>query len=369
MTAKIAFVREMKRYASAYGQVYRGSAEILQKRAGARVRSFFTSPRFLFREQAYLDEELTGLTDFNPHVVFCDPNVLVTSQVEPEEQGFESVLLKTTRGKLERTILPAEGEITIKDGFYRFCIAQGIPTPKTVLLRDFSWQDISHEVIARMFGRYERALLIYKHIYGASGKDVFRVSKERQLLELMSERDFKKFIVQERIPVGPIPFSMRIVTFAGEIIGGALLANPSHHLCSNAHQGGIAFDLALPEEEKGREFFPEKICKPYLGNPNFWNIFRQAGIDPFDRRIPNTIASYSRTMGMYPGNSLLRGTDFIFEEAGSSYALESNAHPGPPGTGMWQSITGKKLNGKSKIDQEIEIASELIARAILRLAA
>ncbi len=368
MTIRIALIGNRSNFKTTYGQTYVATSNVAQKRFGARVETFFKNPSQALGDLNYRAEQIRALQEFSPGVVFSDPESIPRNG---PCNDLEEEIADTVGKKIERIKLPDTGDISLKNHFYRFCLNHNIPAPNTVLLEDIPLRSLTHAAVTNLLQRHRKSPLLYKWTYSSGGKEVFLVSNEGQLTQLFRDYDLNTFIAQERIPVGPIAFSMRVVTFGREIIGGILLFNPGHLFCSNAKQGGIAFDLAPPQEKEGR-LLSDKQYEIFIRNSKLGRAFAQANVLPFDRRIPPLAVKYAQLIGEHPARSLLRGTDFIFDEAGAIYALETNTHPGPPSSGMWLDLIGESFNpetGVSQQEQESQIAAELIAEACLRFAA
>lgn len=375
----IAFIGNSAKYTSHYGRVFHGVKETVQR--SACVKSFIDPVSAVATVSAgsssYIDSEVSALREFKPDVVFNSPfdtcsqimmsdkaNQYPADLITGSLDAIEEELSRAVPDNIERLRDPLDRDASTKDGFYKLCAEQNLPVPRTVVLRDLPPEMRRHGIIAGLLGGHESSTVVYKSTRGGCGMENFLVNKEKGFRKVLGSADGSDLIAQAPVPVGRIPFSMRVVTFGTAVIGGVLLVNPKGGFSSNGAQGGLGIGLALFGEEGRKDRVPDVGIR----GPLLWDIFRQAGVDPNNRTIPDRILRLASLIGKLPSKNLLRGIDFVFDEAGAAFALECNCCPGPPGERMWADMTGTPapLNRNTLAEMETEIAAELIAGAMER---
>ena len=374
MPLNIAFIGNSEKFSSHYGRVYHRIGTLIGNKACIRR---FVDPGAVIEDPSgpYLNAQMSEMRSFGPDIVFHNP-VDLASQIategktmgrSPEEihgayKMVENAFARDFYGSVELLSEPLEIETSTKDGFYKLCKQNRIPTPRTVVIRDIDPALRTHAHIARMLGRHDTAEIVYKNCRGGCGLENFLVSSHKEMRKVFGSGNGSNFVAQERVNIGPIPFSMRVVTFGTSVIGGVLLVNPEGGFSSNGAQGGTGLGLAL----YGERFIECGLPDIGLDSREILRIFGQAGVDPFERKIPDEVLRLASIIGGLPSRNLLRGIDFLFDIKRNVYALECNSVPGPPGERMWADMTGTSAPSghKALMDLEVDIAAKLIAGVI-----
>lgn len=286
------------------------------------------------------------------HGMVGDVLVLLREQLFNEFKGrIERVYSKGTKNWV--------GEISLKDQLFTFATDMGIPTPETIIFRS-DWRGLSYESLSKMLtGKTDENLMV-KLIYSSGGKGVYSVSNSSDLTYFWAKEEAGNFAVVQRKLDSPndYPYSIRVVSWGSTPIGAALLINQNHRFCSNSHQGGLAFDLAMPWQNPRTDISGLDSLTD-LEIRKVREIGNWCGIDIDSRTLPEELSFYSEIIGSHNGSMLLRGDDYMFEH-GEGMIIESNMHPGPPGSGMFGDIHGIKAQKGA----EVKLAIDDILQAI-----
>lgn len=274
-------------------------------------------------------------------------------------------LFNEFRGRIERVHSKGTnnwlGEISLKDQLFAFADNIGMPTPETMVFRG-DWQGLTYGSLSKMLTGISDGDLMVKLIYSSGGKGVYSVSNSGDLAYFWAKENTRgDYAVVQRKLDSPndLPYSIRVVSWGEIPIGSVLLINQNHKFCSNSHQGGLAFDLAMPWQNP-RTDMAELDGLTDLEVKKIHEIGEWCGIDINSRSLPEELSVYSEIIGSHNGSMLLRGDDYMFEH-GKGMIIESNMHPGPPGSGMFGNIRGIKAKKRA----EIKLAIDDILEAIL----
>ncbi|MBI2143000.1 hypothetical protein HYU20_01510 [Candidatus Woesearchaeota archaeon] len=400
-----------------YGRLYAKVLELLVKK-GWTVKSCpvwsleDAGSNDLEEVRLAAEETAVRISRMRPSFVFHEPEIfqhqlrhfLKARHPEGDEEStsrtsslitstFHSRLYERLKGRVERIGSPCISlslsgqDIGDKGVFYEVAQRLGVPVPKTKvipIIDDSSWdpevlsqqltgadKDLAFQYFWwRNYGRLAQHLtgkpdgeIIIKLCQESGGKHVYLIRSQGDLEAfIQKERTDGNFAVaQERIalPSG-WPYSIRVVTWQGKPVGAALLVNSSDGYRSNAKQGGFAVDLALAGYKPRTDTLLMSHLQPEeMGKLE--DIAALCGIDLKARRLPSEVEELARLIGRYPSDALLRGHDFMYNMEGAPVALESNPHPGPPGTGMFSALAGMP---KQSTKKEIAMGARLIAYAI-----
>ena len=375
-----------------YGKVYRGVIGELASR-GWEVLEVFNQENLASRlgseeSQLELNWAFHALQRLDPNLVFHDPDSFYsqTWKVSEEANIFHEDAIKCKRvtelrktvqkklylnckGRVERVFSPGgnwDDETSSKDIFYNVATHLGVPVPKTVILPNANNFPIgtTYMGLSELLTGSPCGSIFLKAVQSSGGKDVYLIDSPKGFADFKTQAQDKKgnFVAQEAIPLpSNTPYSIRVVNWGGFVLGAALLINLENEYVSNAYQGGeVVLDLGLSQNDARVNLdWMKELSEPQLGS--ICAITDHCGID-FDRRLlPEEVSSYSQVIGDHPSNALLRGNDFMYDEKGTPLAIESNYHPGPPGTGMFSGISGLP---KQDAKTEIKMAIESIVAAI-----
>ncbi len=369
-----------------YGNVYRNLLEGLEERGWVIERAFNPNSLarvagneraeddFIHRQSAALPRDV-GMVIHDPYTFYHqlwhairdsgrlpDGNLHIATR--KARAKVHEALYRAFGGRVERTWSHTKAwddETSSKDRFFRFADSVGIPVPDTILLgeTDESW--LNYETLSDYLTGSPDGKIVLKKIESSGGKDIYPITSQKDFDQFRKAAgDMRGYVAQRslQLPTGH-PYSIRVVTWGDRILGAALLVNMNHPYCSNSKQGGLAFNLAVNGEKPrtGRRKL-EGLDFQEIDAVN--GIFDWCGINIDRRVLPEDLDLYANFIGDNSTNSLLRGHDFMYDDHRKPVAIESNYHPGPPGTGMFSDITGE--DGKD-FDKEVEIASRLILEA------
>ncbi|MFC2143164.1 RimK family alpha-L-glutamate ligase [Candidatus Aenigmatarchaeota archaeon] len=374
-----------------YGPVYTRVVSHLE-RDGWTVEPMFTHPDLVrladspdYQKQ-FLEESVRATRERQPGLVLHDNYSAYHQlwfknrdrypgkggrQLNEQTNGMSSEIRRQLfhgfRGNVERVFSMGnrawDDEVSSKDRFYYAARRLGIPTPETIVLSDIDYRRLDYKTLARSLTGSPRGRIILKLVNSSGGKGIYPVASRGEFAHFLKhEGDNAEFSVAQRdidLPT-PWPYSIRVVTWADKILGGILLINKEHPYCSNSHQGALAFDLAL----SGQNPRTDTRVLDALG-PGEEDIVRRTArycdIDIEERVLPPEVEQTAIKIGRFGSNALLRGNDFMYDRDGTPLAIESNMHPGPPGTGMFADTKG--VNTKDE-KTEARFAAQMIYDAI-----
>lgn len=340
-------------------------------------------------EQAIGTEALVlhdKLVSLDPDIVFHDPNnfdlqnrTTAWNQFTNMSDGtFKRLIAQVNRDSHEAIFMATrwrvervhslngrwQDEISHKDAFSTVAPLIWVPTPKTKVLpdlsplkREYSTWELRRELTGRRDGD-----IIIKAVQSSGWKDIFPLKNNGDAMGIFQDNKSKdtNYVAQPLIPLpAGIPYSIRTVTWGWTVLWAALLMNPTSKIVSNSHHGwAVPFDLALPDQKPRTDGIHELNGD----RKKYFDTAEHCGIDLSRRFLPDEVHLLSEMISKHPSNALLRGNDFMFDADWKPLAIESNFHPGPPWTAMWNVIDGNPASGEKL---EVKIAIKLIVDAIL----
>ncbi len=371
-----------------YGQVYSRVIQGLGRR-GWKVQNIFQHPRFKSKQLSLSEEKsllqtLLRIARNQPTFVFHDHLSFFHQNCQTREKNgkngssiqetseleclLQEDLFWQFRGRVEfvhpTNKVSWDGEVCVKDQFYRIAQSLNIPVPETLVIKDTSSPDVKYRHLARHLTGSDNGEIMLKAVESAGGEGVYKAGSQDDLFYFNSQvGKHCCAVAQRKLPLpNQWPYSIRVVAWQDHVIGAALLVNPNHAYRSNARQGGsFTFDLALPGANPRRNLQSLHGVKQSDRNTLF-DIAKWCSIDLSERVIPEEIFYYTQLFGQYESNALLKGLDFMYDRGNKPLAIEANMHPGPPGTGMFSAINGEK--GVAE-EREIRLATTSILNAIL----
>jgi glutathione synthase/RimK-type ligase-like ATP-grasp enzyme len=261
-----------------------------------------------------------------------------------------------------------QDEISHKDVFAKVAPTIGVPTPITKVLPDLSklQSPIKTWKLRRELTGSSRGEIIVKAVNSSGGRGIFPLKTNGDAVSILQDNWSKdtNYVAQPLLPLpADLPYSIRTVTWGGKVLGAALLMNPTSKVVSNSHHGGaVPFELGLPGDNPRTGGMSKLDQIWHSERRKFFDTATYCGIDLERRALPEEVYLLSEMISRHPSNTLLRGNDFMFDERWKPLAIESNSHPGPPWTGMWNVIDDDTASGERL---EINIATRLIVQAIL----
>ena len=344
-------------------------------------------------EQAIGTEALVlhdKLVSLEPDIVFHDPNnfdlqnrTTAWNQFTNMSEGtFQRHIAQVNRDSHEAIFMATrwrvervhslngrwQDEISHKDAFSRIAPTIGIPTPKTKILPDLSALKSAHKTgeLRRELTGSPQGDIIVKAVESSGWRDIFPLKNNWDAVSIVQDNKGKatNFVAQQLLPLpADLPYSIRTVTWGWKVLGAVFLMNPTSKVVSNSHHwGAIPFDLALPWDSPRKDGINKLDSIWHSDRGRFFHTAEHCGIDLERRVLPDDVFLYSEMISAHPSNALLRGNDFMFDADWKPLAIESNFHPGPPWTWMWNDINGYS-DSREKI--EVKVAIKLIVDAIL----
>ncbi len=347
----------------------------------------------MWSEQAIGDEAIAlhdRLVALDPDIVFHDPdNFDLENRTTAENQfthmsasTFDRLIAQMTRDSHEAIFMATKwrvervyslndrwpDEISHKDAFSIVAPTIGVPTPKTRVLKDLSPLRSpfkTSELRCALTGS-SRGDIIVKAVLSSGWKDIFPLRNNWDAININQNNNAvnTNYVAQPLLPLpANLPYSIRTVTWGGRVLWATLLMNPTSKIVSNSHHGwAISFDLSLPGNSPRTDGMSKLDQIWHSDRGNFFATAEHCGINLERRVLPDDVFLYSEMISAHPSNALLRGNDFMFDAHWTPLAIESNYHPGPPWTWMWNDIEWSPASGEKL---EIKIAIRLIVQAIL----
>jgi len=273
----------------------------------------------------------------------------LSKQLCPEDintlrESVEDFFNENYVGRLQtNSPLRSDGALELKIEFIYRMISEGIPIPRTVLKEETNSNDWNYDHLNRILNENNgSAEIILKEVSKHFGNGVHLIDSPDNFFDNDGIQIAQEIIKSQT----PFPCTLRVMTFADEIIGGYLVYS-NDHFRSNSK-----FRLHIPINTNGIIVNPglvtEEIKKylPYLGVDN-------------DLYLTDEVKDISIRVGGLPSRSLIRGLDFIFDQEGNAYLLEAQTGPGSLCKGIYSSINKREKGTK---DENIRFAIKFLSQ-------
>gem|GEM_PF-6053791 len=332
-----------------YGEVYLRAAHLLEKKG---VSWACLDLEQFVEDYDFSDHYLQGVSDrFKPEIVISHTLSLRRSLLERGcalnllEEEIETYFINNYWGRVQTgSPYSCAESVEFKEGFVKRMRAAGLPHPRTLLRKEVSLKDWNYDFLnAHLNSGSGRNGFYLKDISLQRGKGVHYVSSSQQF-----SKDSNLNIAQEKVTSEGMPYSVRIVTFPGEIIGGFFCYNLNDSWRSNFSSGYRKFVLHEREQDNLNDLQRE--------------LLQRSGLD-LSLEKNEELVRLALAVSSLPSQSLLRGIDIVFDSEYQPYFIEAQTGSGNPWEGGYSLLQGREI--RSPVEN-VQVAAEVIADCLFR---